>query len=268
MDKVCLVVKSAFQGNLAPMNGWRAFDCADRFLKAQYLKILLGRYSHLLLEQRNKVLLRVSDLLAELVETVEGWLVKKTCHSILDTSGLSICIKCIAGLPQQETLNKPKHFVHRSCGEQLLAQIVELSSKDQICLGDRVGDFTEREGIEGERSALLKGNDQHPAAIPRWDGDRSGAHAAHPGITAGLDFQQGFIIVDMLGAFGQVDDDFCISIRKETIQVVGSAEPIEIDQILDEMVQWKHRLVRVKHHLYQDCFAELDINALIIEHYF
>ena len=75
-------------------------------------------------------------------------------------------------------------------------------------------------------------------------------------------------MVDMLGAFGQVDDDFRISIRQETIQVVGSTEPIEIDQILDEMVQWKHRLVRVKHHLYQDCFAELDINALIIEHYF
>ena len=64
MDEVCLVVISTFQGNLAPANGLIVFNHAYRFLKAQDPEILLGRHSHLLLEQANEVFLRISDLIA------------------------------------------------------------------------------------------------------------------------------------------------------------------------------------------------------------
>jgi hypothetical protein len=64
VDKVCLVVVTAFQGNLAPVNGLIRFDGIDHSLKAHELEILLGRYSHLLPEQVDEVFLRVPDVIA------------------------------------------------------------------------------------------------------------------------------------------------------------------------------------------------------------
>ena len=126
---------------------------------------------------------------------------------------------------------------------------MEIPSEDQIRLGDRIGELADGEAVKGKCPSFFEGNDQHPAAAARGNRDRLGAYTADPGVTAGLDFSQGFVVVDVLGMFSQIDDNFRVPIRQEPLQVVGGAESLEIDQILDGMIQRKIWLVNVKYHL-------------------
>ena len=73
VDEMRLIIKPAFQGNTAPMNGPVVFYFLDRFLKTHDLEILFWGYAHLFLEQVNKMLLRISYLTAELLKA-RGWL--------------------------------------------------------------------------------------------------------------------------------------------------------------------------------------------------
>ena len=72
MDKVRLVVKTAFQGDLAPTDGGLILDGANCLLEAHDLQVLFGRNSHLPFEQVDEVFLRIADLLAEMVQALGG----------------------------------------------------------------------------------------------------------------------------------------------------------------------------------------------------
>ena len=126
---------------------------------------------------------------------------------------------------------------------------MEAPSEDQVCFHDRIGEIAGGKGIEWKRSASLEGNDQHLAAVPRRDGDRPGTDAADPGKAASLNRLQRFVIVNVLRALAQVDDDLGISVRQEAVQVVGRMESLRIDQILDEVAQRKNRLISANYHL-------------------
>ena len=71
-----LIIKPAFRGNMAPMDGFVVFYFLDRFLKTHDLKILFWGYANLFLEQVNKMFLRISYLTAELLKPrMFGWFI-------------------------------------------------------------------------------------------------------------------------------------------------------------------------------------------------
>lgn len=229
MDQVRLIVIPAFPGNIAPANRLPIFNNMDRFLKAHDLEVLLGRHAYVLLEQVNKVLLRITDFFAQVMKTPQVWLIDDAGDSILNTSGGAILSNYISGLLQKKLFDKLKHPVNRFRSKQLLSKVAEISSVDQVCLRNSVLDFVHWEAIEWIRSPLPEGNNEHPAASTRWNGDWLRSHTADPGITANLDFSQRFVVVNILGFFGQVNDNFGISVRQETVEIVGRGESIEID---------------------------------------
>ena len=179
----------------------------------------------------------------------QGWFMDDACYSIFYALRCAICLECGTRLLQHKSLNKLKHLVDGFRGKQLFSQVVEVLPENQVCLRDRIGEIADREGIKSRRPSLLEGNDEHPAAIPGWYGDRLGADTADPGISARLNLLQGFIIVNRLGVLGQVYDDLGISVRQESVQVVGGAEAFGIDQILDEVIQRKIWFISAKYHL-------------------
>ena len=73
MDKMRLVIKPVSRGDFAPMRGSISLDRNNRMLKAHDFHVLLGRNSYLFLEQADEMLLCISDLIAELIETQLIW---------------------------------------------------------------------------------------------------------------------------------------------------------------------------------------------------
>ena len=49
--------------------------------------------------------------------------------------------------------------------------------------------------------------------------------------------------------FVLVDDDLGISVGQKPVEVVGRSHAVEIDQILNELIEWEYRSVDVKYHL-------------------
>jgi hypothetical protein len=97
----------------------------------------------------------------------------------------------------------------------------------------------------------FEGNHQHPAASARRDRDRPGADAADPGVTAGLNFLEGFVVINVLATFRQVDNDLGFAIGQEPIEVVEGIDPLEVNKVLDEPVQRKRGFVDLKDHFNQ-----------------
>ena len=98
-------------------------------------------------------------------------------------------------------------------------------------------------------SPLLERDNEHPAACARGYGDWLSPDATDPGMTAGLDALQGFVVVNVLGIFRQIDDNFSIAIWQEPVEVVEWRKPIKINQVLNEMIEWKNWMVGLKYHL-------------------
>ena len=89
---------------------------------------------------------------------------------------------------------------------------------------------------KGKCLSSFEGNHHHPVAIPGRNGNGIRSNAADPGTAADLNFLQGFVVVNMLRFLGPVE-------------VVGSAYSVKIDEVFDDMIKRKDRLVSVEIHL-------------------
>ena len=67
-----------------------------------------------------------------------------------------------------------------------------------------------------------------------------------------------------LGCIFEIDQEFCISIRQKTIEGMHWAEPFEVDHRVDELIERKRRLMRLKDHE----LGTIKNVPLIIEHIF
>jgi hypothetical protein len=74
MDEMRLIVVSPFQGDPVPGDESILFEGTDCLLEAHDLKVLLGRQAYLPPEEVDEVLLRISDFIAQLIKTPNGWL--------------------------------------------------------------------------------------------------------------------------------------------------------------------------------------------------
>ena len=69
MVKVRLIVITAFQSNLTPVQPFLIFKSTNCLLKAHNLEVLLGGDSYLPLEQVNEMFLGVPNLFTQLAQT-------------------------------------------------------------------------------------------------------------------------------------------------------------------------------------------------------
>lgn len=116
-------------------------------------------------------------------------------------------------------------------------QAQNASSKDEVCLRHEICEFLHRKWVKGISLPFLEGHDQHLAAFSRWDRDRSGTDAAHPGLAAGLNFLQRFVVINELGLLNQVENKFGVPVWQEAIHLMDGVESIIIDKGIDVLAE-------------------------------
>lgn len=91
-----------------------------------------------------------------------------------------------------------------------------------------------------------------------------GADSADPGVFTKLNDFESAVVVNGLRRISEVDQEFCISIRQKTIEGMHWAEPFEVDHRVDELIERKRRLMRLKNH----GLETIENVPFIIEHIF